>query len=158
LAHKFNPAEVSPEEAPSEPIAPTSVQKKKKVNTPKKEVKPKYNDDDLFLAELLLSKVIYNFPHFENKKIKISEWADDIRKLREIEKATKDQIQFMITWVHGGEILQDGKPPRVFAPHDFWAKNIMSAGKLRKQWIENLVPQLQEWAKKTHKKSTVTQL
>lgn len=155
------------------PDEPT--EKKEVASTPKKKAKPKkspagkkaveskkarhkYDDNDLFLAEMLLSKIIYNFPEFENKKVNISEWADDIRKLREIDKARPDQIAFMITWVQGGEIEIPGKPPRKFEPHDFWAKNIMSAHKLRKQWFENLVPQLQQKIKKTVKKETVAKL
>lgn len=124
----------------------------------KKIIVKKSNPDDLFLAELLLSKIIYNFPTFENKKVKIEDWAEDIRKLREIDKASVDQINFMITWVHGGEILKDGKPTHKFEPHEFWAKNIMSANKLRKQWFNNLVPQLQEAVKKHIKKNVPTQL
>ena len=81
----------------------------------------KYTDDDLFCAELLLSKIIYNTPMFENKKVKISEWADDIRLLREIDKATKEQIIFMITWLQGGEVDIPQKGKRIFPPHDFWA-------------------------------------
>lgn len=118
----------------------------------------KYSSDDLFLAEMLLSKIIYNFPMFENKKVDIKEWAEEIRKLREIDKAKIEQIKFMITWVHGGEIEIAGKPNIKFEQNDFWSKNIMSARKLRKQWFENLVPQLQEALKKQIKKSTVTQL
>jgi len=114
----------------------------------KKEKVVKYNAQDLQLAEYLLSKIIYNYPVYENKPVNINEWADDMRLLREVEKATFDQVYFMITWLHGGEIIRDGKQPRFFAPHNFWSKNIMSAKKLRKQWLENLIPQLQSELKK----------
>jgi len=119
---------------------------KKKVE---KKIIVKFTTDDLFLAELLLSKVIYNFPLFQNKKVQIKDWAEDIRKLREIDKATFEQIKFMIMWVHGGDIETEGKPPRHFEPNDFWSKNILSASKLRKQWFEHLIPQLQEKLKKS---------
>lgn len=118
----------------------------------------KYSSDDLVLAELLLSKILYNFPVYENRKINIQDWAEDIRKLREINNATIPQISFMINWVHGGEIITDGKVSRKFEPHEFWSQNILSAKKLRKQWFENLVPKLQEALKKDIKKSTVAQL
>lgn len=117
-----------------------------------------YSPDDLSLAETLLSKILYNFPALENKKVNISEWAEEMRKLREIDKASKEQINFMIIWVQGGELNIPGKPIKNFAPHDFWSKNILSAKKLRKQWFENLVPQLQEEMKKIAKKNTPTQL
>lgn len=155
----INDEDVPDEEVAEAPEKPTA--KKTKIRSklaPKKKPAVKFTDDDLRLAELLLSKIIYNFPTFENKKVNISDWAEDIRKLREIDKASPDQISFMIHWVHGGEIRTEGKPPRILPPHDFWSQNILSAGKLRKQWFENLVPKLQEWAKKTVKKSTVTQL
>lgn len=128
--------------------------KKSKAKKTIKKVVSKITEDDTLLAELLLSKVIYNFPHFENKKVKLSDWAEDFRKLREIEKASVDQIRFMIMWVHGGDVQLPGGPLRHFEPNEFWSKNILSASKLRKQWIENLVPQVQT----EFKKKAVTQL
>lgn len=162
LAHKFNPAEIYEEVQDQSEPQPEATTKAKPVKKPKpktrKVAERKYTDQDLFFAEMLLQKILYNFPVFENKKVNIAEWADDIRKLREIEKAKPEQISFMITWLHGGEVQIPGKPPKKFEPHKFWAKNILSAGKLRKQWIDNLVPQLQEELKTVVKKSTVTQL
>lgn len=117
-----------------------------------------FTDIDLHLARSLYEKICFNFPAYEDKKINIEEWADDIRKLREIDKANTEQISFMIAWVQGGEILKDGKIIRKFEPHDFWAKNILSTKKLRKQWFDNLVPQLQEQIKNTVKKNKVADL
>lgn len=139
--------------------AATKKKTTKKAAAPKKEAKEKeskFTTDDMLIAQNLLAKIIENYPTFENKKVKLEEWADDIRKMREIEKATADQIGFMIVWVHGGEVEKNGKK-RTFAPHEFWAKNILSAGKLRKQWF-NLVPQLQEALKLHVKKTTDLQL
>ena len=132
--------------------------KTERVKVQAKPREKKYTDEDMRLAELLFQKIIYNFPAFENKKVQLAEWADDIRKLREIDKASPDQILFMITWVHGGEIVKAGQPTRQFAPHDFWARNIMSAKKLRKQWFDNLVPQLQQAFQKAVKKTAVADL
>lgn len=136
-------------------------EKTKKQTKKKKEEKTKiikYSPEDLMLAELLLSKILYNFPVYENKTVNITSWAEDIRKLREIDKATVEQINFMINWIHGGVVKAEGKKDRVFNQHEFWSANIMSAHKLRKQWFENLVPKLQEALKKDIKKSTVAQL
>lgn len=161
LAKKLaiNLDEIEEKDVPDEEIeeAPKKKVKKQKIKE-KKKVAVKFSDDDLKMAELLLSKIIYNYPAFENKKVNISEWAEDMRKLREIDKASLQQIHFMITWLQGGEIRVEGKPPRIFEPHEFWSKNILSARKLRKQWFENLVPQLQDTLIKKIKKSTVTQL
>ena len=117
-----------------------------------------FTEKDLYLANLLYSKILSNFPVYENKKINIQEWAVDIRKLREIDKATGDQIEYMINWIHGGTITKNGNRTQVLAPHDFWSKNILSASKLRKQWFNNLVPQLQDTFKKTVKKHSTVQL
>lgn len=161
LAHKFNPAEIYdevPKQSEPQPEAPSKAKPvKKKATSVKKQLEKKYSESDLFLAELLLQKIIYNFPLFENKKVNIQDWADEIRKLREIDKATDMQITFMITWLHGGEYTAPGKSAKKFEPHNFWSKNILSASKLRKQWF-TLVPQLQEELKTVVKKSTVTQL
>lgn len=120
---------------------------------PKKEKAAKATDGDLMLAEMLLSKILYNFPTFENKKVKVADWAEEIRKLREIDKATVQQIEFMITWVQGGQVkpANPAHPMRTFEPHEFWAKNILSATKLRKQWF-TLIPQLQSALKTEVKK------
>lgn len=148
LAHasKFDPKGlrepvVEDEEVPHE--TPTATKKEK----------AKFTDEDLRLAEMLLSKILLNFPTFENKKVKIEDWADEIRKLREIDKATGNQIEFMITWVQGGHFQPTNKnmPPRTLEPHEFWAKNILSATKLRKQWF-TLIPQLQSALRKDVKK------
>ena len=142
---------------PGDEVKEIKTPKKKEKKIIKKEIKKikKYTDNDLELAELLLSKIIYNFPLFENKKVKISDWAEDIRKLREIDKATEDQIRFMIIWVQGGDIKLKEKI-KTFEQHEFWAKNIMSASKLRKQWFDHLIPQMQ--ASLFNKKAQVTQL
>ena len=145
-------------------IAQQGFQQKKKKETPIKEKKitirkSTFSESDLLLAELLLQKIVFNFPSFENKKIKIEEWAEDIRKLREIDKASAEQIEFMINWLHGGSITNGHNGQvRNFEPHDFWSKNILSAKKLRKQWFDHLVPQLQSSFKKEIKKTTVAQL
>lgn len=159
LRHVFSPDELYDEVDPDSesPLRASKPAKATKPKKEKKEIVPKFTDNDLRLAELLHSKILYNFPAFENKKVKINEWADDIRMLREIDKATEVQIEFMIMWLQGGEYTPPGKPTRKMSPHEFWAKNILSAGKLRKQWF-TLVPQLQEELKKVQKKSTVTQL
>lgn len=148
-------------QAETEQPAAVESKQKKKTKAAKKVRKPiekKYTEDDMRLAELLLQKILLNFPVFENKKIKLEEWADDVRKLREIDKASPGQIRFMITWVHGGEITNPGQPVKRFEPHDFWARNILSAKKLRKQWFDNLVPQLQAEFKKDVKKNMTADL
>ena len=53
-------------------------------------------------------------PNFQN-------WADDIRKLVELDKNTVEEIKEVIDWSQ---------------TDDFWKRNIMSASKLRKQFAK----------------------
>jgi len=98
--------------------------------------KTKYNYKDKELAELLEGKVISNFSG--TGEINIDVWADDVRKLREIDKYTHEQIEFMIKWVQGGEYQGQNLPE-----HSFWSANIRSVAKLRKQ-KETIMAQIQQ--------------
>ena len=130
----------------------------------------KFTQEDLYLAEMLRSKILLNFPNLANEKIEIQKWADEIRKLRTLnnkgerlepeKEVTGYQIEFMISWVHGGKVQPPNvnKAPFSFEPHDFWAKNILSATKLRKQWYTALVPQAQTALKEKAKKGGAADL
>ena len=79
----------------------------------------KYGDDSpyLELAKYLFTKVKENNskarePNFQN-------WADDIRKLVELDKNTVEEVKKVIDWSQAD---------------DFWKRNIMSANKLRNQF------------------------
>lgn len=143
-----------------EEIEEKKPKKKKKVSKKKKTTvaKVKFSKEDLELAELLYSKIIFNYDSFKNKKVNIEDWADDIRKLRTIDKASYEQIYFMIFFIHGGEIKKDGRLVKSFEPDDFWSGNILSAAKLRKQWFDHLVPKLEKTFKKAVKKNSVAKL
>ena len=81
-----------------------------------------YTPKDLELSKLLYELIKENNPAWYVKP-NWDTWADDIRKLREIDNRTYEQIEFMIKWCQ-----QD----------DFWKQNILSPTKLRKQF-NNLV-------------------
>jgi len=166
LAHasKFNPKglrEPIEDEEPRETAEPAKMKKEEK--------KPKFTDEDLYLAEMLRSKILLNFPDLASEKVAINAWADEMRKLRTLDnkgerlvpekEVTGYQIEFVITWVHGGTIqpLNSNKRPFVFAPNDFWPKNILSASKFRKQWYK-LVAAMQQDLKKEVKKHGVTDM
>ena len=81
--------------------------------------KAKYDDDSpyLKLAKYLYMKIKENnskapTPNFQN-------WADDIRKLVELDKNTVEEVKDVIDWCQG---------------NDFWKNNVMSASKLRNQF------------------------
>ena len=81
--------------------------------------KAKYDDDSpyLKLAEYLYKRVKENnskapVPNFQG-------WADDIRKLVELDDNTVDEVKEVIDWCQSD---------------DFWKNNVMSANKLRVQF------------------------
>ena len=55
----------------------------------------------------------------ETPEPNLDQWADDLRKMRELDKIKPEQIASAFTWAH---------------EHQFWSANIRSPSKLRKQW------------------------
>lgn len=78
---------------------------------------------DIKLAQLLYDLIKKNTPNWYHKP-NLNDWADEIRKLREIDKQPVEVIEKVIKW------CQDD---------DFWYKNILSTAKLRKQFPKLLV-------------------
>ncbi|MEQ7215586.1 hypothetical protein ABQD61_06840 [Enterococcus asini] len=68
------------------------------------------------LAERLFKQICQNQ---EIKTPDLNRWADDIRKMIEIDKRTEDQVRGMIDWA---------------TANDFWSANILSARKLREKY------------------------
>ena len=68
------------------------------------------------LAERLFKQICQNQ---EIKQPNLNRWADDIRKMIEIDKRTEDQVSQMINWSQADS---------------FWAANILSAKKLREKY------------------------
>jgi len=79
--------------------------------------KENYTQQDLDLSNLLLSLIKQNNPKF--KEPNIHNWANDIRLMREQDKRKPGEIQMMIQFAQ---------------TDDFWKTNILSTGKLRKQF------------------------
>ena len=93
-------------------------------------LKDKIIKEDIILAELLEGKIRERMPDF--LKVDIRSWADDIRKMRTIDKRNPDQIL--------GAIL--------FSQQDnFWQSVILSAAKVRKHF-DKLLAQYQRTGKK----------
>ena len=78
---------------------------------------------DIKLAQFLYDLIKKNTPNWYLKP-KIEVWASEIRKLRELDKQTPEEIEKVIKW------CQDD---------DFWKSNILSTTKLRKQFPTLLV-------------------
>lgn len=74
--------------------------------------------EPLRLANLLLELITHNFPKRVGQS-KPDKWAEDIEKLHRIDGASYQDIESVIRWSQ-----QDS----------FWAQNILSGSKLRKQY------------------------
>ena len=88
-----------------------------------------FSIDDYNSAKLLKELIQDNLPSF--KEPDLDKWAEIINKLHRIDKYTYEQINYIIKWCQND---------------DFWSGNILSAEKLRKQFIQ-LIAQ----AKRTNK-------
>src|SRR5690625_1058190 len=96
-------------------------------------IRHKFETCDMRLAELLFEKIQENNPG--HKKPNLEKWANDIRLMRERDERTEERIEYLINWTQ---------------QHTFWHTNILSPGKLRKQF-DKLVLQV-----KQEKQSNVT--
>ncbi len=108
---------------------------------PKKKAKTRklreYTEDSLemSLAKYLLEKINEHSPEYPPPS-NWNRWADDMRIIMERKKKTPDQIKSLIDWIHS---------------HDFWYKNILSAGKLKEKYDELLVQASDDYRKKQYK-------
>ncbi|CZR10872.1 Hypothetical protein Tcol_3111 [Trichococcus collinsii] len=83
------------------------------------------------LSQYLFSKMVQNNP--EAKKPNYQLWADDIRKMVELDGRTPQQVQGMIDWSQSDE---------------FWKTNILSAKKLREKYDQMKVTANANYKKK----------
>jgi len=108
----------------------------------RKPIKPKSSyprikilECDIELTKLLLDKILENNPESRVRKMTNKQkerWQNDCRLMREQDGRAIDDIREVITWA------QDD---------DFWHTNILSMGKLRKQW-DQLILKMGKTAKK----------
>lgn len=94
-----------------------------------------YLSEDLRLAKLLFSLIRQNSP--THKQPNIDNWANDVRKIRELDGRTEEQIEIIMRWAQ-----QD----------DFWQSNILSPAKLRKQFDALVIKARSEIKAKQQKK------
>lgn len=76
-----------------------------------------YSEADMEMANFILNKIQNIHPGF--KKPNLESWANDVRKMRELDGRTHEEIESLFTWANAD---------------DFWQSNILSPGKFRKQW------------------------
>ena len=87
--------------------------------------KAKYDEEDMKLAELLITLIQANTPEWTLKGNKDT-WAEHIAKLHRIDGRTYEQIEYMIRWTQADP---------------FWRQNILSTAKLREKF-NDLIPKL----------------
>ena len=97
-------------------VKESKAKNKRDSRQPRKRV---YPDDspEMGEAEYLWSKIKGNNP--EHRKPNMQQWADDIRKMHELDQRPFDKIHKMIDWSQRD---------------DFWSTNILSAAKLRAKY------------------------
>jgi hypothetical protein len=90
-------------------------EKKRKEKDNNKNIVPKFTFEDMENAKLLFSEMQKNNPKV--KQPNFDKWAEEFRKIREIDK--REFIKEMISWTQ---------------QHEFWKTNVLSPATLRKQW------------------------
>ncbi len=77
----------------------------------------KFSDGDMDFVDGMLNLLLQSNPKFKkpNKKT----WAEDVRKIRVIDGIDHKEMARVFTWANKDQ---------------FWSSNILSPGKLRKQW------------------------
>ena len=95
-----------------------SIENREKEKKPRNRKKRVYESTSIYfiLAQELFKQICQNQ---EIKEPNFQQWADDIRKMIEIDKRTEDQVRRMINWSQ---------------KHVFWSANILSARKLREKY------------------------
>lgn len=77
----------------------------------------KFSNDDIALAKWMYSRILAVVP--KSKEPNYNRWADDIRKMREIDKYSRDEITSVFEWAN---------------TDTFWQANILSPAKLREKF------------------------
>lgn len=92
-----------------------------------------YDDSSPYfqLSQYLFSKILQNNP--EARKPNYQGWADELRKMVELDGRTEQQVQGMIDWSQSD---------------DFWKTNILSAKKLREKYDQMKVTANANYKKK----------
>lgn len=97
-------------------------------NENKKSPKQVYDEDSLYfkMADYFYKLILKNNPN--HRKPKLQKWADDFRKLVELDKRNKDEIRKVMEWVHNDS---------------FEHKVVLSASKFRERY-DNLFMKAKE--------------
>ena len=100
--------------------------------------KYKFEQIDLSFANLLLDLILKNTPTYKIPN-SLEGWANEFRLIREVDKRTEKQIEYVIKWSQNDS---------------FWKSNILSASAVRRQF-DKMVSKIQS-AKNTPVKGGIT--
>src|SRR5699024_3541254 len=105
-----------------------STQRKGKESKGKEVTTRKYIYDDLHykMATFFYEQILSNNPN--HKKPNLESWANDVRKMMDIDGRSKDEIGHLMKWVQN---------------NDFWMANVLSVSKLREKY-DQLIMQYQK--------------
>lgn len=79
----------------------------------------RFNEEDVRLANFMLDQVRRVFPETKATQAKLHQWAEEVRKLRELDGHDHREIAQLFAWANRDS---------------FWGLNIRSPKKLREQW------------------------
>lgn len=129
----FSGTEYEVSESPDQPLTdnpdtdnpdtanPTQISTDNKTSTEKEKKtecsKDKFSQDDLKAAQWMLDRLLMDIPDYKNYNIKT--WANEVRLMRERDQRTHHEICQLWAFARN---------------HHFWHVNILSPGKLRKQF------------------------
>jgi hypothetical protein len=84
---------------------------------PAKPKREKFSSGDMAFVDGMLNLLLQSNPKF--KQPNKNTWAEEVRKIREIDGIDHNEMARVFTWANKDQ---------------FWSSNILSPGKLRKQW------------------------
>lgn len=111
-------------------LIPDSGKQEENLSSPPKAAK--FSQDDFNCAEWFYSLLLKLNP--AHKKPNLNAWADDIRKIVNIDNRSYNEISDLMLWVN-----QD----------PFWSTNILSPKKLREKWDQLIIQRTRKPANKT---------
>lgn len=90
----------------------------------KKDTRQKYDEDTIHfqLGKFFYNKILENNP--DHREPNFQRWADDIRKMIELDNRTEEQIKYLMTWVQ---------------EDSFEMANVLSPSKLRKRFDQLVI-------------------
>lgn len=125
----------------NETVTPRSSSRSSSRSNTKSSSKYSETSDAYLVSKAMADKLQSLYP--ERKYPDLQKWSLHIDRLIRIDGKTKEQILYMIAWIHGGEVTgKSGKVHKLQMDH-FWTQNILSTKKLREKF-DDLIPKIKK--------------